>query len=315
MSTYLTDMKAAVRTLIKDDPSSTADYVITDTILTTAISDFALLEFSKDSPYKVKKYYAGLGEDSYPLPSDWTTNLSKILSIEYDVGDQNPAINEGKDYTLYEPDVSHYTIANASAAATSVTLSTVANGLFFRDGDVVTVGDADATESNRVTVDGSGTTGIVKLAALSNTYDSTPYICKQSVIRFKEDAPGTTSAFLLEYTTVHILTENVFTIDTYMQGGFKYLCAGIVCELIAANYGYSSDSSLSADNVDYLGKAEFWQRKADKFRALAAKFVGSLAASGDGEKAGGPDGASVTGEWDVSMPWGSEHVFHPKKWR
>ena len=315
MSTYLTDLKTDVRRLIKDDPSSTSDYVISDTILASAVSDYALLEFSNVSPYKVKKYYAGLGEFSYALPSDWDTNFSKILSIEYESGEQVPNITEGKDYILYEPDVSHYTIGNATAAATSVTLSTATNALFFKDGDVITIGDATTSESNRVVTNGNGTTGVVVVAALTNTYNSTPYICKQSVIRFKDDSPGTTSAFLLEYTTIHTLDESTFTIDAHLKPGFKYLCAAIVCELIAADFGYSTDASLSADNVDYLAKAEFWTRKAEKFRALAAKFIGSLAAEAEGAEAGGPDGASVTGEWDISTPWGSEHVFHPYKWR
>src|SRR4030066_8819 len=208
MSTYLTDMKADIRGILKDDPSSTADYQLSDTELGTIISEQALLRFSFDHPY--------------------------------------------------------------------------------------------------VTADGVSATGVVAVEALSGTYSSSPYIKRVKCFRFLYQSPETTETFMMEYTTLHTLTETTITIDTAWRAAFKYLCAVVCAEHLSHKYGYWSDSSLGADIVDYSAKADYWRSRAKDLIVVYKSFSGE-------EKDVAP--ASAKGEYDISLPWGTDHVFHPRKWR
>jgi len=307
MSTYLTDMLADVRDLLMDNPTASADRMLSTALLTSAVSELGVYKFSQDWPYKIRKYYQGAGEYDYVLPSDWKDDFSTAIAVEFPATSQEPDEQESKAFIIYEPDVASYTISNAVAAATSVTLCTKAQALFFHDGDVVTVGDADASETNRVSVDGVAATGVVTVGtALASTYDSTPYIKRQKVIRFLEDAPATTQTFLLTYTTLHTLTEATITISDALRPAFKILCSSLASSLIASKYRYSKDPSINADSVDHLAKADMWDAEAKRLMKMYRDWQGG------GEEV---NPASVKGEYDLTFPWGAEHVFHPKRWR
>jgi len=303
MSTYLTDMKTDVRNLLQDTPDTSADRIIGDTLLSSLITEQALLDFSRDFPRTLRKFYYGTGEYNYDLPSDWVDDFSVGINIEFDIGSQAPSVKERKDWIVYKLDTSQYTIDNASSGATSVTLSTANEAVYFRDGDRVTIADDDASESNYVSADGVYSTGVVTVkTALSNTYDATPYIQQKQTIRFLYESPESSDAFMFIYTTIHTLTESSFTVPTNMQGAFKYLCVSVVANVLANHYKYSADSSIDADSVDYLGKASLWEETANRFKGLYGKHL--------------PKGtASAKGEYDLLLPWGREHIFHPKAWR
>ena len=193
MPTYLTDMLADVRDLLMDNPTASADRMLSAALLTSAVSELGVYKFSHDWPYKIRKSYQGAGEYDYALASDWQNDFSTPLAVEFPPTSQEPEEQETKAFMLYEPDISSYTINNATTSATSVVLTTKADALFFHDGDVVTIGDGDASETNRVSVDGVSSTGIVVVGTgLSYVYDSSPYIKRQKVLRFLEDAPATT---------------------------------------------------------------------------------------------------------------------------
>ena len=296
-------MKTDVRNLLQDTPDAEADRIIGDTLLSSLITEQALLDFSRAFPRTRKKFYYGTSEYNYDLPSDWVDDFSIGIDIEFDIGGQAPSVKERKDWIVYKLDTEQYTIDNANADATSVTLSTANEAIYFRDGDRVTIGDDDATESNYVSTDGVYSTGVVAVkTALSNTYDATPYIQQKQTIRFLYESPESSDAFMFIYTTIHVLTESSFTVPTNMQGAFKYLCASVAAQVLANHYKYSSDSSIDADSVDYLGKAALWEETTGKFRELYESHLPK-------------ETASVKGEYDLLLPWGREHVFHPKSWR
>jgi len=305
MSTYLTDMKADIRGILKDDPSSTADYQLSDTELGTIISEQALLRFSFDHPYVKRKFYVGTGEYDYALPSDWSDSFSRIASIEYDIDSQAPDIQEGKDWILYESDDTEYSLSG-TASGTSVTCTTVSQALFFHDGNLIKIGAGTASENTYVTADGVSATGVVAVEALSGTYSSSPYIKRVKCFRFLYQSPETTETFMMEYTTLHTLTESTITIDTAWRAAFKYLCAVVCSEHLSHKYGYWSDSSMGADIVDYSAKADYWRSRAKDLIVVYKSFSGE-------EKDVVP--ASAKGEYDISLPWGTDHVFHPRKWR
>jgi len=307
MPTYLTDMIADVRDVLMDNPSASADRVLSGTLLSSVVSELGLYKFSEDWPCTKRKYYQGAGEYDYELPSDWEDDFSKAEAVEFPATSQEPDEQETKAFTVYEPDTDEYTIGTAAAAATSVTLSTVAEALFFHDGDVVTIGNSTTSESNRVSVDGNSTTGVVVVGtALANTYTTSPYIKRQKVLRFLEDAPSTTQTFLLTYTTFHTLDESTITISTALQPAFKILCASLAASQIASKYRYSKDSSINADSVDHLAKADMWDAEAKRLLKMYRDWQGG------GEEV---NAASVKGEYDLNLPWGAEHVFHARRWR
>jgi len=306
MSTYLTDMKTSVRNLIMDIASTSSDYEVTDALLAEIISDFAIYDFSKDFPQKKKKFYYGVAEADYALPNDWVENFSVIEKIEYPAGNNPASFIETSDFEVYEPDDSHYTISTAAAAATQVTLSTAGEALYFFDGDYVIIADDDASETNRVAADGAS--GVVTLTtALANTYDATPYIYKPDVIRFISGDPGATESFVVYYTTVHTLTESTITLTTAERAVFKYLSGALYAQRLANKYGYSSDSSIEADSVDYSSKADFW-------RNMYKDFMKSYLGYRVDEKGADVQAASARGEWDIEFPFGGQHIFHPNKW-
>lgn len=303
MSTYLTDMKADVRNLLKDTPDEAADRIISDTLIESLITEQVLYDFSMAFPLEKKRYYYGTAEYNYDLPSDWQDEFSIGKDIEFDVGNQTPTIKERKDWIIYEPDTTQYTLDNSTAGTTSLTLATANEAVFFNDGDRVMIGDDDASESNYIATDGNYSTGVIIVStATTYTYDASPYIRQKECIRFLYESILSSEAFLFTYTTAHTLTESSFTVPTTKQAAFKYLSAAIVAQVIANHYKFSSDSSIDADSVDYLGKAVLWEETATKFRNLYLPHLPKQT-------------ASVKGEYDIMLPWGRDHVFHPKSWR
>lgn len=77
---------------------------IDDLSLSDCISD-ALGKLSKDKPLYVVADIDGDGTDKYDLPANWNGRLSKIISVEYPTGEDEPELLEAEDYFIYkEPD-------------------------------------------------------------------------------------------------------------------------------------------------------------------------------------------------------------------
>ena len=308
----LTSVKADVRRLLQDEADSSDDYILSDTSLEELIDEQAIYQYSKDKPYKKALYYRGTGEYSYDLPSDWVNEFSIGLSVENDVDNQIPDEIPEDEWMIFTPDVATYTLDNVSNGDTSVTLSTAGEAIFFKDGDVVTIGDDDATETRTVQTDGVASTGVVIIDTITEAdgYDSSPYIQAKRVLRFLQTSFTTSETFLFRYTTTHTLTDSTDTIPAGDLFGFKYLCAAVAADVISNHYKYSTNSSIDADAVDYLTKAEQWETAAKRYYELYKGYVlGSDTAKPDVE------GASVVKDLDKPLPWQREPIFHPKEWR
>lgn len=304
MSNYLDDEIQKIRRLLQDNPADSTDFVLGFVDLQSIVDEHILYLFSAEVPRIRRKFYAGEGEYDYALPDDWLEDYSVALSVEYEEGAQIPDVEEPDDWIIYEPDIRTYDIADASTGGTSVTLSTASNALYFKDGHVITIKDGTNSETNRVVTDGDTSTGAVVVSALSNDYTGAT-INRERVLRFLNNSPSNTSAFILKYTTAHTLTNSENTIPVALRPAFRELGAAIAATIIANHYRYSHDSSLSADSVDNLEKASQWDGVSKKHYSSFKMMLGS---STD------VTAANATAEWDVQFPWRREYVFRPNSW-
>jgi hypothetical protein len=91
------------------------------------------------------------------------------------------------------------------------------------------------------------------------------------------------------------------------------LAAGLCAQAIADRYSRTSDSTISADSVDHLSRADQWSRRARELMALYADHMG-IGGEGDGTTAHGT-GAFV--DWDTTPSWpsGRRYLFHGQETR
>jgi hypothetical protein len=266
--------------------------------------DDALDSYSNDRPREVTEDIRGAGEHDYALPSRWSDDFSVIKFIELPAGNQDPTLKEGEDWEIYKPDEDKYTIDNATASETEVTTSTAGDAFFFKDGDVVEVGDGSNTETNRVATDGIEGTGVIAVAALANNYTSSPYVRRMRVLRFLQETPQTSEIIRLGITARHFIEDTAPTgeRDTTSIPTADYPA---VSHLVA---------SLAADSIaDRMAGEEFqefrehWEAIAKKHMSIYDRHVGK----GDVDVVG----ADGEVDLDISYAWGSDYLFHPKKWR
>lgn len=86
------------------------------------------------------------------------------------------------------------------------------------------------------------------------------------------------------------------------------LGAGYCAQAIADKYSRTSDSTISADSVDHLSRADQWSRRSKELINLYENHMGL---------GGSEDGASVQGagdfvDWDTAPSWpkGRRYLFH-----
>lgn len=234
------------------------DELLTDEEIQERIDD-AVEHFSKHVPLIGRKEYIGNGEHEFALPSDWVEGFSVVRKIEYPAGAQTPYYPEESEYFSEIVDTTQRTCDSSSSGASSVTASTVAEAGYFKDGEIVTVGDDNASETNWVSGDANATTGVITLLnTTSNSYSSSPYIQKVNHLKFTLDDPQSSEVFVAEYTTVHTHTDSSDTILGNDYEGFTWLCAAKCAWSIAAEFAKSTSSTFDGDSTDHIGKSTQW---------------------------------------------------------
>ncbi len=90
------------------------------------------------------------------------------------------------------------------------------------------------------------------------------------------------------------------------------LAAGLCAQAIADRYSRTSDSTIAADSVDHLSRADQWSRRAGELMRLYADHLGI----------GGDDGTTTHGtgafvDWDTTPSWpnGRRFLFHGQETR
>lgn len=121
-------------------------------------------------------------------------------------------------------------------------------------------------------------------------------------------SPAATETMRIKYTAPYVLSANAY--DT-PPGDFFAICnlaAGLACQAIAAKYSRTTDSTISADSVDHLTRAQEFSRRSREFIAMYNEHIGL---GGDSDGAGGkvlPAGEFV--DWDTAPGRNRQWLTH-----
>ncbi len=263
----------------------------------------ALDIYSKDRPRVLLQEYVGNGEHEYALPTNWVDGFSTLRTIELPAGGQVREFEDQNEIEIVRTDQTKRTISAATSGATQVTLATASEAAFFRDGEIVVVGDDAASETNWVAANGNTTTGVVTLVnALAANYSASPFIRKQDHILFREASPTATDYFILEYTARHQLDASTDTIPAADLQAFIHLCAALVARSIADRFAKSVDSNFGSDSISHLANSESWRTLADDYMELYEQHVGK-------GKGGEHVPVGIIREQDARFSWGRRFLF------
>ena len=275
--------------------------------------DNAVMEYSKDRPYEVVDHLEGNAVFEYDIAyylANWIEDFSVVKNVEYPAHSQVPELIDDIDWEVYKYDTSAYTLGTAASAATTVTMSTVIQAVFFKDDNSVYITDGTNSEVNWLTADGNVTSGVLTLKnALSQAYTGTgAQIQHRTVLRFPYYEPNTTEIIRVIYTSYHTLSDAADTIPAADYKAVTWLAAAYAAYMLSAKYAQSTDSSISADSVDYLNKVDQWQSVGDKYISMYKRHLGI-------PTDGSPKAASNMKDWDLFFSWGTDLLFHPRRWR
>jgi hypothetical protein len=125
-------------------------------------------------------------------------------------------------------------------------------------------------------------------------------------IRFLEEKPAATEDIRITYTALQACTDAACTISAADEEAVQMLAAGFFCDMLAAYYAQTQDSTIQADSVDHKSKGSEYAARARAYRKACGEQLGV--------KEGEPSPASVTRDQDLRGSWGDK-VTHPRKYR
>jgi len=127
------------------------------------------------------------------------------------------------------------------------------------------------------------------------------------VLRFLEAKPTATESFRIAYTTLHVCTDAACTVPVYDEEALQILAASIFCDMLAAYFAQTQDSTIRADAVDHKSKASEYAARARAYRQMYFDHLGV--------KEGKAPAASVTRDQDTAGSFGDDRMTHGKRWR
>ncbi|KKM67654.1 hypothetical protein LCGC14_1468960 [marine sediment metagenome] len=299
---------ARVRRILKDTGTTDVLKLLLDAELNERIDDASHI-YSDDKPRKLSRNIVGDNEHDYALSSDYQADFSQVRSVEYPGGEFHPQFLDDDQWIVYEPDDSQYTTATISSSATEVKMSTISEAVFFEDGDMVEIGDDDASEEIRIGTNGNTTTGVVVFKSgqtASATYSTNPYIKLIRVLRLPNYTPLASEFVKTRLTARHIHTDSQDTIPVTDYEAFTHLCASLAAESIANKFRISSDSSVPSDSVEHLTQATLWMEAVKEHRDIYDSHIGKASEQVVAYA------ASI--DLDTSYQWGRDFLFHPRGW-
>lgn len=120
-------------------------------------------------------------------------------------------------------------------------------------------------------------------------------------------APAATEKMRIRFTAPYIFTSGEVDVPTAHFYTVCVLAAGLCAQAMADKYSRTSDSTISADSVDHLSRAQQWSRRARELIDMYKELMGLDA----------DDGATVHGtgdfvDWDTAPSWprGRRYLFH-----
>lgn len=124
------------------------------------------------------------------------------------------------------------------------------------------------------------------------------------VIRLLKDSPEATESFRVTFTIPRIST-------TILENDYDAVCnlaAGFCLEDLANSYAQSSDSTISADSVDYRSKSQEFASRAKRMVQLWKDHMGIK------DEDITPPASAVT-DMSIGYPGGGDRLTHPKRQR
>lgn len=121
--------------------------------------------------------------------------------------------------------------------------------------------------------------------------------------------PTASETVRLIYTAPHSVpaTGNA-TIRDVDGEAFSHLAAALCLRALAAKHAQSSESTIGADSVDWSSKVDQYISLAKEYESLYRNHIGK------GEEAQVKAGSAIQ-DMDIRFAWGSDFVFHPRRWR
>ena len=122
------------------------------------------------------------------------------------------------------------------------------------------------------------------------------------VLRFLEDTPTATEHLRITYTALHTCTDAACTVSAYDEEPLQMLAASIFCDMLAAYFAQTQDSTMQVDSVDHRSKASEYAMRARAYRKMYFDHLGI--------KEGETPAASVTKGQDLPGSWGADKMTH-----
>ena len=126
-------------------------------------------------------------------------------------------------------------------------------------------------------------------------------------LRFLEDKPAATESFRVIYTALHTCTDTACTVEAAMEEAVQMLAAAHFCNMLAAYYSQTQDSTIAADSVDHKSKASEYATRARAYRKLYFDYMGI--------DEGRTKAASVTRDQDAATSHRGDQLTHPRRFR
>lgn len=120
-------------------------------------------------------------------------------------------------------------------------------------------------------------------------------------------APAATEKIRVRYTAPYAWATSAVDVPPAHFYAVCNLAAGLTAEAIANKYSRTSDSTIAADSVDHLSRADQWSRRARELIKAYQDQLGISSGDGDGGTTGQPAGEFV--DWDT-QPAGRQYLYH-----
>lgn len=127
------------------------------------------------------------------------------------------------------------------------------------------------------------------------------------VLRFLQSSPTADEDMRVIYTALHTCTDAACTVEDFDEEAVQALAAAYFCDMLAANYAQTGDSTIQADSVDHKSKGSEYAARAKRYRQFYFDHLGI--------KEGQVPPASVTRDQDTKPSWRTGRLTHPKKYR
>ena len=256
----------------------------------------ALERYSNDSPYEITTDISGDAGKYYDIATlitTWVEGFSRIVSIQYPAqaiaSDTTPVYLDPEDYDddYWQGSKRYLWLPNHAPAATE-------------------------TMRIRYTApyswSASGTSSVVSKTA--HGFLANDYVYLDQAWQKATDARIATHQ-VSAVADVDNFTAKLLEASPPVQDFFAIcnLAGGLCAQAISDKYSRTNDSTILADSVNHLSRADQWSRRARELIALYENHLG-LGASAAGESTVQGTGDFV--DWDTSPSWplGRRYLYH-----